>query len=81
MIERVDFPITLLVVGVIVGATSIGWWFLIGSVAAVYSSLLAGHITVLVGFALRRSRRQLMVAFLLTVLMWWPAVFGDLIWA
>ncbi len=58
-----------------------GWWFLIGSVAAVYSSLLAGHIAVLAGFALGPSRRRIMVALLLAILMWWPAVFGDLIWA
>ena len=79
--KRADFPIALMIVGVVVGATSMGWWFLIGSVAAVYSSLLAGHLAVLVGFALRRSRRQLAVAFLLTILMWWPVPFGDLIWA
>lgn len=79
--RRIDFPLVLMVVGAAVGAMSMGWWFLIGSVAAVYSSLLAGHLAVLVGFALRRSRRQLAVAFLLTILMWWPAPFGDLIWA
>ena len=79
--KQADFPTALMIVGALVGATSMGWWFLIGSVAAVYSSLLAGHLAVLVGFALRRSRRQLAVAFLLTILMWWPVPFGDLIWA
>ena len=79
--KQADFPTVLMIVGALVGATSMGWWFLIGSVAAVYSSLLAGHLAVLVGFALRRSRRQLAVAFLLTILMWWPIPFGDLIWA
>ena len=79
--KQADFPIALMIVGAVVGATSMGWWFLIGSVAGVYSSLLAGHVTVLVGFTLRRSRRQLAIAFLLAILMWWPALFGDLIWA
>ena len=79
--KRAEFPMALMIVGVLVGATSMGWWFLIGSVAVVYSSLLAGHLAILAGFTLRRSRRQLMVAFLLTILMWWPALFGDLIWA
>ena len=81
MAQRVELPVALMTFGVVVGAASVGWWFLVGSVAAVYSSLLFGHLTVLLGFALRRSRRRLMVGFLLALLMWWPALFGDLIWA
>ena len=81
MVERVEIPIGLMLVGLIIGASSMAWWFLIGSTPAVYLSLLAGHVTVGVGFALGRSRQRLVVAFLLTLVMWWPAVFGDLIWA
>ncbi len=81
MTARADFQNALMTIGFVIGGTSMGWWFMIGSVAAVYASLLVGHLTVLGGFALRRSRRRLMVAFLLTILMWWPAPFGDLIWA
>ena len=81
MVERVEIPIALMLVGLIIGASSMAWWFLIGSVAAVYASLLVGHVTVGVGFALERSRQRLLVTFLLTLVMWWPAVFGDLVWA
>ena len=81
MAQRVELPVALMLAGLVIGGTSVGWWFMIGSVAAVYASLLVGHLTVLGGFALRRSRRRLMAAFLLTILMWWPALFGDLIWA
>lgn len=80
MIARADIPMTLMIAGVVIGGTSIAWWFMIGSVAAVYSSLLAGHVVVLAGFALSPSRRRIMVALLLAILMWWPALFGDLIW-
>lgn len=81
MTKRVDLPIALMGAGVVVGATSVAWWLLVGSVAAMYWSLLVGHLMVLVGFVVRRSRRRLTIAFLLAVLMWWPALFGDLIWA
>ena len=80
MTKRMEFPIALMIGGVVVGASSMGWWFLIGSVAAVYSSLLAGHLAVLVGITLGRSRRRLTVAFLLAVLMWWPAWLGQWLW-
>ena len=81
MSRQVGFPVAMMIVGLIIGASSMAWWFLIGSAAAVYASLLVGHVTVGVGFALERSRQRLLVAFLLTLMMWWPAVFGDLVWA
>ena len=81
MFQRFELPVALMSTGLIVGATSVGWWFMIGSVAAVYSSLLFGNLAVLIGFALSPSRRRTMVALLLAILMWWPALFGDLIWA
>ncbi len=81
MVERGEIPIALMLVGLIIGASSMAWWFLIGSTLALYISLLVGHVTVGVGFALERSRQRLVVAFLLTLVIWWPAVFGDLIWA
>ncbi|MCY4620121.1 MAG: hypothetical protein OXD50_16445 [Chloroflexi bacterium] len=81
MFERVEIQVALMLVGLIIGASSMAWWFLIGSAAAVYGSLLVGHVTVWVGFALERSRQRLVVTLLLTLVMWWPAVFGDLLWA
>ena len=78
---RVEFPLALMVAGAVVGATSVGWWFLFGSALAVYASLLAGHVAILVGFALRRSAPRLLAAVLLALVIRWPAVFGDLVWA
>lgn len=46
MRERVAGPLTLLIIGAIISASSFGWWFLIGSAAAVYASLLLGHLVV-----------------------------------
>lgn len=79
--RRVELPLVLMLAGMVVGATSVGWWFWIGNVPAVYASLLVGHVAILVGFALRRSRRRWLAVVLFSLLMWWPAVFGDLIWA
>ena len=81
MIWQVKSPVALMSIGLIVGATSVGWWFMIGSVSAVYSSLLFGNLAVLIGLALSPSRRRITVALLLAILMWRPALFGDLIWA
>lgn len=81
MVQRLELPVALMLAGLVIGATSVGWSFIIGSAAAVYASLLVGHLTVLGGFALKRSRRRLSIALLLAVLMWWPALFGDLLWA
>ena len=81
MRERVARPMALMIIGLIVGASSFGWWFLMGSAAAVYASLLAGHLAVALGFAQRRTRRRLILAALLTLCMWWPVPVGDLIWA
>ncbi|MCY3922510.1 MAG: hypothetical protein OXG27_08950 [Chloroflexi bacterium] len=81
MRERVAGPLTLLIIGAIISATSFGWWFLIGSAAAVYASLFAGHLAVGAGFIRRRSRRRPILAVLLTLWMWWPVPVGDLIWA
>jgi len=46
MRERVACPLTLLIIGAIIGASWFGWGFLIGSAAAVYASLLFGHLVV-----------------------------------
>lgn len=79
--QRVELPLALMLAGMVVGGTSVGWWIVIGNAPAAYASLLVGHVAILVGFALRRSRRRLLAVVLLSLLMWWPAVFGDLIWA
>ena len=81
MIWRIKLPVALMSIGLIVGATSAGWWFMIESVAAVYSSLLFGNLAVLIGFGLSPSCRRIMVALLLAILMWWSALFGDFLWA
>ena len=52
----------LMISRLIVGASSFGWWVPMGSVAAVYASLLAGHLAVALGFMRRRSRQRLIPA-------------------
>jgi len=81
MRERVAGPLTLMIIGAIIGASSVGWWFLIGSAAAVYAALFAGHLAVGAGFARTRTRQRLLLAALLTLCIWWPVPSGDLIWA
>lgn len=81
LFEWLDRPLALMIIGLIVGASSFGWWFLLGSVAAIYASLLVGHLAVALRFTRRRTRRRLILAALLTLCMWWPVPFGDLIWA
>ncbi|MDE2747068.1 MAG: hypothetical protein OXI41_13980 [Chloroflexota bacterium] len=81
MPKRVDCPLALMIVGLIDGASSFGWGILIGSAAAVYASLFAGHLAVGAGFIRRRSRRRPILAVLLTLCMWWSVSVGDLIWA
>ncbi len=81
MLKRIEISTAVMLVGLVIGATSPSWWFAIGSIAAVYSSLLVGHLVVAVGLLLNPSRRRTAIALLLAVLMWWPVVLGDHIWA
>ena len=77
----IEISTAVTLVGLVIGTTSPAWWFAIGSVLAVYSSLLVGHVLVAVGLFLKRSRGRTAIALLLAVLMWWPVVLGDHIWA
>ena len=79
--KRIETSSAALLVGLVIGATSSVWWLAIGSVLAVYTSLLVGHVAVAVSLFLKRSRGRTAIALLLAVLMWWPVVLGDHIWA
>ncbi len=73
----IEISTAVMLVGMVIGTTSSVWWFAIGSVLAVYSSLLVGHVLVAVSLFLKRSRGRTAIALLLAVLMWWPVVLGD----
>ena len=81
VMKWIEISTTVMLVGLVIGATSSVWWFAIGSVLAVYTSLLVGHVLVAAGLFLKPSRRRTAIALLLAVLMWWPVVLGDHVWA
>ena len=72
---RVRFPDALIVVGALLGASPVGWWF-----GGLYGALMAAHVAILVGFLIEPTRRRFWLAALLIVVVWWPVCLGQWFW-
>ena len=75
MVRSLDYPIALIVCGALFGG--IGWYIPLSWLGIP----LVAHLVIVSGFAVRPTRRRLILALAVTFLMWWPFWARTWIWS
>ena len=75
VLKRIAFPDSLTAIGVLIGATPIGWSF-----GGLFGTLMAAHVAIIVGFLLEPTKRRFPLAAVMIYIIWWPFWLGQWFW-